>query len=451
MVKLKNLFSKHDWIYLGCFLLISLALRMYFLSKPGYDFDINLFLKWGTTINQHGLNFLYNSKSIFINYPPLIPLITALWLKIGSLLSAQNLSVYFRILPTIFELILLIICSFYILKSQQKYKYFLLFIVLIQPGLALITSAWGQIDSILSLLIILAFIFQGKYPIWSVIFLALSILIKPQAIIAVILYFLILIFAKKWLSLLTSFLLFLIFILLYAFSLKLFANVDFFQPYFSALGSFTNISLNAFNVWWLIFSNNSWNIPDTTRWIISYKLIGLILFAIFSLPALFYLRKRKTNLPENLLVLSYFYLMFFVFPTEIHERYLYYSLAFLAIPAILNWKIFAIYIILTVTLFFNCYFVLQAVYPQFSYLHGNFLGTIYPVIISYINVIIAIYLAFYFIYEAIKSSKQKKIYSISINYFRSSFIGDSLAFFILKLSPLAPRRGDVGVFCLGFG
>ncbi|MCL5795522.1 MAG: hypothetical protein M1338_04145, partial [Patescibacteria group bacterium] len=277
---------------------------------------------------------------------------------------------------------------------------------LLQPALALITSAWGQIDSILSLLIILAFIFQEKHQFCSVIFLALSILIKPQAIIAIGLYFLIFIFAKKWHNLLTSFMTFIILIFLYAILLKIFANINFFQPYFSALGSFTNTSLNAFNFWWLIFGANSWNIQDTIKWIISYKLIGILLFVLFSLPALFYLWKRKTNLRENLLILSYFYLIFFIFPTEIHERYLYYSLAFLAIPAILNWKIFAIYIILSMTLFFNCYFVLQAVYPQFLYLRGNFLNTIYPNIISYINVIITIYLASYFIYEAIKSKKQ---------------------------------------------
>lgn len=401
----KKLLFKYNIYIFTIFLLFSLILKIYFLTKPGYSYDIGSFLLWGETINRSSLSYLYHS-TIFINYPPLIPLVTALWLQIGNFFSLNNLTLYFKILPTIFELILLIICSFYILQSEQKYRYLLLFVLLLQPALALITSAWGQIDSILSLLIILAFIFQEKHQFCSVIFLALSILIKPQAIIAIGLYFLIFIFAKKWHNLLTSFMTFIILIFLYAILLKIFANINFFQPYFSALGSFTNTSLNAFNFWWLIFGANSWNIQDTIKWIISYKLIGILLFVLFSLPALFYLWKRKTNLRENLLILSYFYLIFFIFPTEIHERYLYYSLAFLAIPAILNWKIFAIYIILSMTLFFNCYFVLQAVYPQFLYLRGNFLNTIYPNIISYINVIITIYLASYFIYEAIKSKKQ---------------------------------------------
>lgn len=406
MLNIKNLFFRYDRIIFVFILILAILLRIYFLLKPGYSFDINCFLQWGNAINSYGLNYLYHSN-IFINYPPLIPVITACWLKIGNIFSTINLTLYFKILPTIFELILLIICSFFIFKSQQKYKYLLLFFVLIQPALALISSAWGQIDSILSLFIILAFVLQNKHTVWSAIFLALSILVKPQAIIAVGVYFLIMIFTKKWKNLIYALSIFTLFIVFYAVFFKFFANINFFQPYFSALGSFSNTSLNAFNFWWVIFGANSWNIRDVTGMIISYKIIGLILFGVFSLPALYYLYQKRTDLPENLLILSYFYLIFFVYPTEMHERYLYYSLALMAIPAILNWKIFVIYIILTTTVFFNCYFVLQSVYPQFAFLKTNMPTGIYPSIISWLNVIITIYLAYYFVYEATKTSAKE--------------------------------------------
>ena len=162
-------------------------------------------------------------------------------------------------------------------------------------------------------------------------------------------------------------------------------------------------------MWWINFGSQSAGSSDAAGGLITYKQMGLSFFAVFLAPMVYYLYKKAKSLPEYFLAGSYIYLIFFVFPTEIHERYIYPALALLPFAAVKDKKIFWVLIVLTITLFLNNYAVLQTAFPQFASL--GFITQYLPLdggwtkIVSAVNLLLAIYLAIYFIYESFKKAK----------------------------------------------
>jgi len=386
---------------------IAIWLRLYFLHQPGYINDINSFLAWGNQIKSSGFWSLYSHYAGYLDYPPLVPIITSWWLKIGEIFKFENPFYFFKILPTIFEVALVIISASYVLRSKAKYKEALLAVIIIQPALSLITSAWGQVDSILVLLMILGYLLVDKNEFIGTALMFLALLTKPQALIGVFVYFVYLLLHKGAVNFLKQAGFFAVLIAA-AFLIFKTKDADFFSVYFLSSSRYQYLSVNAFNLWWLLKGAPSFDLKDTATSGISARTLGLTFFAAFSAPALFYLWKKAKKIPEVLLVVSYFYLAFFVFLTQMHERYLYPAVALLAISAILNKKIFWVYLILTATLFLNCFAVLQSTFPQFtSIIHqnmGNLLTANWTRAAAAVNVIVALYLALYFAYESLQSS-----------------------------------------------
>jgi len=394
-------------IFLVVLLAAAIGIRLYFLRLPGYDFDIQSFLGWGNKINENGFWNLYSGNYYSgsgLNYPPLVPLLTSWWLSFGKLFGQINPVYFFKILPTIFEVLLVVVSSWVILSSNIKYKGTLLAVVVLQPALALVSSAWGQVDSILALMILLSFLLFEKNKYLGTILMFLALLVKPQALIAAGIYFLYLLSKRNFTDFFKQLAVFAALLALAIFSFRIFGKSDFLSPYLNSVGNFTNSSLNAFNIWWVMHGAQSWNIQDTVQTAgLTYKSLGMILFAIFEVPAIIYLFYKAKKLPEVLLVVAYSYLAFFIFPTEIHERYLFPAVALFAIPAILNKNIFWVYFTLSITFLVNIFAVLQSVYPQFPFLQYNLLNSTWTQAVAVINVLVCIYLGIYLLYEAAKT------------------------------------------------
>jgi len=368
--------------------ILGVALRIYLIFKPGYLFDIGCFLSWGSQIKDQGFWALYGGDFYQnIDYPPFIPLLSSLWFRLVGSPSA----IFYKILPTIFEIGLIIAGLSFAIKSKLKYKNFLVLVILLQPALALVTSAWGQVDAILSLLIILGFIFYDKNLYTSSLFLFLAFLSKPQAVIAVFVYFLCLLLKKEKKDFFKQFIFWVIALAVIFAVFRFLGQSNFFDSYTKSVGRYNNLSLNAFNLWWLIFSQKAWTIIDTSG---PYKIIGLILFAIFEIPVLFYVLRNKIDSVRLMILVAYSYAVFFVFPSQIHERYLFPSIALLAIPASFSKKMFFIYVVLTVSFLYNCFAVLESVYPQFGLNAGNLLLGFIPVLASLLNVGVVIFFAY---------------------------------------------------------
>jgi len=389
-------------------IVLGILLRIYFLFQAGYELDINTFIYWSHKITEGGFWSLYTTNyQSGLDYPPLIPYLGNYWLCLKFFFNLADQQI-FKLLPTLAEIIFSLIAAIFVWKSKSQYKTYLLALVIIQPALSLITTAWGQVDAVLALFLICAFILIEKNLYLSTLFLFLALLTKPQALFGIFIFYVIVLFRKGFLNALKQFAFFLI---LAGGMYWLFAShsSDFLAVYLLSSSRYPLLSLNAFNFWWLLFGSSSFSISDTIGQILSYKTIGLCLFAAFLAPAIFYIYKKAKSLPEYFLAASYIYLLFFTFPTQIHERYLYPAIALLPFAAIKNKKIFWVYVILSVTLFLNNYAVLQSVFPQFKEIASTLylpISSSFTKVISLVNVIVAIYMASNFIYESFKKDSK---------------------------------------------
>jgi len=390
------------WVFL--FVVIAVLLKAYFLSQRGYEMDIATFLEWSGKIRSEGFWSLYSSGyQSSLDYPPLVPLIGKYWLDLRGSFSVNELT-FFKLMPTVAELFFSLITALIVYRSKSQYKIPLLAFVIIQPALGLITSAWGQVDSILSLFIIGAFVLIERNLYLSSLLLFLAFLTKPQAVLAIFIYFLILLFRKGFLNFMkqVAFWLLLIVIMVALFSVK---NSDFLSVYLLSAGRYPHLSMNAFNFWWLFFGEQSHTISDAIGTLVTYKNLGFLLFGGFLIPAVLFLYKKARTLPDYFLVLAYIYIIFFNFPTQIHERYIFPALALLPIAVIRDKRLLWSYILLSITLFVNNYAILQYAYPQFPVFNflvpESWVGD-WTKVIAAANVGLVIYLAFYLSYEAYK-------------------------------------------------
>ena len=111
-------------IFVGVLLVISIGLRLYLLPKQGFSSDIGLFLHWGERIAQEGFRSVYNQNAYSqgVDYPFLIPLATSWLVKISS--GGLDKAYIFKLIPTLGEIVLLVISGYLIIRSKIKYKWF---------------------------------------------------------------------------------------------------------------------------------------------------------------------------------------------------------------------------------------------------------------------------------------------------------------------------------------
>ncbi len=141
-----------------------------------------------------------------------------------------------------------------------------------------------------------------------------------------------------------------------------------------AAGTYTGLSINAFNLWRNPFSG----LGSAVAWgcdvaagpggegcaggvaftlgglVVSWQLVGTVLFAAAAVVALWQIARRD-DVPGVLLGTLVLAVAFFVLPTRVHERYLFPALA-LAAPFVLrNWRWAALYGVLSLSFFMNVY------------------------------------------------------------------------------------------------
>ncbi len=376
-------------------------LRVILLDKPGYVFDIQSFVSWGEQVKSGGLKELYaDSNNYAYKYPPIVPAMTAL----ATDLNKANPQKAFKYIPITFDILLSLITIYFVLLSKLDKKYYLAAIVAIQPAFALAGAGWGQVDSVLATFIVLGAVTAIKYEFLATAIFFLAILVKPQAILALAVYLAYLFFAKKIKVFITQIGFLAVIYTLTEIIFRKFFSFSIWPFLANSVGFYKNLSLNAFNFWWLTYGHRSWDIQDTAKAIISFKSIGLALFALSIIPAILYLRKAK-KAEDLALVMGYVYLAFFVFPTQIHERYLFPAVALLAFAPLVDKKFFYPYIALVATFLVNIFAVLQSVYPQFIFLRYNLLAGDWTRIIAAINVGICLYLFAWFCQKVIINEK----------------------------------------------
>lgn len=313
-------------------LLILFAVYLIFLPKTYMELDMGYWREWALTIHRNGLANTYNST---INYFPIY--IYGLYLYdlvqgteaniIHNINNIKVLFVFFDFLPIV------VLCAFRqkILSYKIPYLFLLLNIAYFFNSMM-----WGQIDSIYTNLAFLAIVCGIAYPVAGTLLYLLALNAKPQAIeflpvIAVVLLYGFRSIKSVAIAVISAVALQLVILLPF---ISTGGPGKLVQIAGNVVGLYNNLSISAFNIWYLITRGNPYFIKDTdTYLLISYRATGLILFAtataaimIPMLKRVWHLRKNKLSFDDNSYQLLFLgtgmlCLYFFYLNTQMHERY----------------------------------------------------------------------------------------------------------------------------------
>jgi Gpi18-like mannosyltransferase len=352
---------------------------------PGYQVDLNTFSSWFSTAARYGPRVFYNM--VWCDYPPLN--IYLFW----SLGSIANIFSFFgtpqiynliKLVPSVFD-ILTSAVIFFFLKKRLDFKEAIIGTSLyaFNPAIIINSSIWGQLDAIYTFFILISLIFiLISKPKFSVMFLVLGLLTKPQSI-AIAPLILFLIFKQyKWKTIVTSILVGVVTLFAVIIPFEWSNPVTFLSNiYFGAYEGYAYTTVNAFNLWAL---GGLWVQETILMFIIGWTLFGVLVAFV-----LFVLQKRFSFSGNRLVIFIAFtlFLGFFVLPTRIHERYLFPAISILALSFPFSKKVRPIYVISSITLFINQAYVLY-------YLNlGAFIAQGDPIVlsISAVNVILLMY------------------------------------------------------------
>ncbi len=311
---------------------------------------------WALRLNQVGFSNFY-SDQIWTNYTPGFLYVLYFLGALKNLLHLSDPALYLLIkIPSVLAEVLMGILV-YIKLSEKSVKWGTMAIlaILLNPVFIFNSSIWGQIDGLLTLLILLSIYFldQNKL-VLSSIFLGLAFLVKPQSIAVLPIFILYLI---KHLSSKNIFkLIFPAFLTIFSLSLPFFINqplTGLVQLFSKMVSDYSYTSLNAYNFWggvgFWINDNQTWQVLTYQRW---GQIMLIIYWGILSYQYL----KGKLSVYSAAALAT---LAFFFLPTRVHERYLYPGLVFLIIIAsqFKSRLIILLAVILNILHFFNLYYV----------------------------------------------------------------------------------------------
>ncbi len=307
-------------------------------AVEGHSTDITCFKSWADMVFKNGLSNFYTSDA-FTDYPPGYMYVLYV---IGAIRALFNLA-YDSAIYTVIIKIPAIICD--IITGFALYKFLLKrtnttaalclpLLYLLNPATIINSSAWGQVDSIFTLFVILfVWLICEKKLLPACIYFAIGLLIKPQTVIftpilLVYLYRMLFIDAHDKsarikalkeiiISALASFAL--LFVLMIPFA----KNFDFMPvvtQYIKTLSSYPYASVNAFNVFALFGAN--WRDVNETFLLLPYSIWSNIAIVSIVFVCAFIYIKRKGEM--NLFMLAAFIIItMFTFAAKMHERYIF--------------------------------------------------------------------------------------------------------------------------------
>jgi hypothetical protein len=118
--------------------------------------------------------------------------------------------------------------------------------------------------------------------------------------------------------------------------------------YIGSVGAYSNVTIGAYNFWWSILADKGWRIQSSTSpfGLLTYTKWGILLFGLMYVFILRIFRQAIRN-PRNIEALMFCSALltasFFLFLTQMHERYLFPFVA-LGVPMIfISRKVAAMY------------------------------------------------------------------------------------------------------------
>ena len=169
-------------------LLAGLILRMIISwLVEGYMVDVNCFLSWGGTMASAGPARFYEATS-FCDYPPLYTYVLAVNSTVSGLFGNETgiSRIVFRFVPSVCDLIACWLL-YRLLRREGKtggtVSFIAMAVMAFNPATILNSAAWGQMDSVLCLLLLATALSAVKgnwktaLPLYVV-----AVLVKPQAL-----------------------------------------------------------------------------------------------------------------------------------------------------------------------------------------------------------------------------------------------------------------------------
>ena len=173
------------WIILAAAFILRTACSVIFV---GHSTDINCFMAWGNAVNSLGMSNFYTS-GMFADYPPgymyLCGLLSAIGNALGLGYGSAGYVFLFKLPATLSDMALAYMLWRLAEKKGVPSRFCLLLagLVALNPALAFVSGGWGQIDSLLTLLIIGSMLLlMSQKRVLSGALYGLAILIKPQAL-----------------------------------------------------------------------------------------------------------------------------------------------------------------------------------------------------------------------------------------------------------------------------
>jgi len=173
------------WTMLGGFAAALLVRIICAVSVRGYEVDMNCFSVWSSWMASDGRNF-YNMG--WCDYPPMYMIVLGVlgWVRnlLGLYADGPALWLLIKSVPIACDCIIgLLIWNAGSKKLGQWPAVLLALMYLLNPAAILNSAAWGQVDAVLTLLLLLAVIYavRGRWiPALSIY--AVAVLTKPQAL-----------------------------------------------------------------------------------------------------------------------------------------------------------------------------------------------------------------------------------------------------------------------------
>ncbi|CAJ1316972.1 hypothetical protein [Paenibacillus nuruki] len=365
-----------EWLLFLLLLSVGLGLRLWLGSRyAGFMSDQNLFVQWMNALRKYGLGTVYIHDPN-INYPPLFLLFmqsyAAFLHGFGITIQAGQLS--FKSLLIVLDLVAgIAVFGWSLGKEKAIVRWGLLCLFVLNPALIVNSSIWGQVDILNGMLMAGALLTFLASPILAGILFVLALLTKLQAIVIAPVFGLYLLKSlwqrniKPLIHMTIGAVIPVIGVAIY-FASYGGLQAMFKSAYMSAVGLYTQVTLNALNIWFYVVGTVPTTSDTAKLWnIISLRNLGFILLLLAVIYTGIYLWKCRTITTAILLKAgAWISFAFFMLPTEIHERYSIPALILILLVTMLDRKWIAIACVLSVTITYNLWGVLTSNLPQLS-------------------------------------------------------------------------------------
>ncbi|WP_232242884.1 glycosyltransferase family 39 protein [Paenibacillus sp. GSMTC-2017] len=363
--------SRKSWIPIILFgsFAAALAIRIVFaITNDGYANDIALFMFWSDHVVKEGISNFYHTD-IFVDYPPGYIYVLFILGHVKDFLGLTQDSTGMMLLYKLPAIVADLLAAAFIFRiAKQKLNAAmalgLALIWLFNPAVIVDSAAWGQVDSVFTLVLVLAIsgIAErrfGKASVWY----AIAALIKPQAFIFMPILLLAFIINKKWRAVATS--------AYYGFGTFIFLSLPFFwgngslygvySLYKETLSSYPYATLNAFNFYAL--NNANWK-PITDNWLfMSYQSWGNIFILVAVALAVYFAfaGAKRGREDRSFFIALILIAVVFIFVTKMHERYMFpiLLLSLFAFIQTMDRRILYLFYGFTITNFINMSYVLS--------------------------------------------------------------------------------------------